>query len=129
MKNAENRDQLYENTLDSFGRIGADCKLCQKTAPVSRRFKFKIGTEDLKLDNSVQVHTMFLYNRPVFNAVDEATNFSTDAFLRNKSAAEIWRTIQARRILTYLGTLDFYGSNKGPTTYSEKWVRHWKPLA
>lgn len=77
-------------------------------AQPSRRFKLTIGTDDLRFNYSVQVDTLFLGGRPVLNMIDMATHFCATSFLKKKSTAEIWRTIQNHLFITYNGPPDFF---------------------
>lgn len=68
-----------------------------------RRFKATVGSSGIKLKGIVKIDTMLIGGRPVIHMVDQDTNFSAAAFLKNQTSREIWKEIKGIWCLVYMG--------------------------
>ena len=98
--------KLDSKTKTLIHDIAKDCRICKFAPSRPRSFKLTVGTDDLKFNHNVQVDTMFINGRPVIHIVDQATHFSSAAFLKNQSSKEVWKAIQHLWNLVYLGPPD-----------------------
>lgn len=103
LQRANDEISLDKWNLSSLERIKSGCDICYKTDGDPRRFMLRIGGDDLRFKNDVQVDIIFIQGIPVVHLVEEATHFSAEVFLCNQSTAEIYRTIQMIWSLSYFG--------------------------
>lgn len=90
MSKRAKESKLNHTTRSSISKLAEDCQICRFVAIKPRRFKLTVGADGFKFNCRVQVDTMLIRGRPVIHMVVQATHFSTAAFLKNKSATEVW---------------------------------------
>lgn len=76
-----------------FEIIDENCRICRRKSSDPPFFKLTMGTGDLKFNHRVIADTMFLDGRALLHIIDEATHFPAAIFLRDQSAAEIWKQL------------------------------------
>lgn len=86
------------DTLDGFGRkvledVLRKCEVCIQHAAKLRRFKVKVGTDDLRFNHIVAIDVMYINSRPILHPVDEATHFNTAQCLKNMTSQHFWKTV------------------------------------
>lgn len=115
-----NNGNLNPVLMNQVKKIKADCVTCRTNASAPRRFKLTLGSEEIQFNHRVVVDTMFIQSRPVLHLVDEGTHFTSAAFLKNQSTAEIWKTICRLWIHTYNGPPDFLAVDQGSAYISKE---------
>jgi hypothetical protein len=72
---------------------------------------------------------MYINQRPVLHAVDEATAFQAARFLTNMKASTTWDTLCAMWIDMYVGLPDVIATNAGKNFVSKEFVNNAKTIA
>jgi hypothetical protein len=94
------------------------CHHCQTHGKSPGRFKFTLR-DDVDFNHTIIVDIMYIDNKPVLHAVDEATRFNAARWLPNISAKTTWDTLRMMWIDMYLGPPDFIATDAG-TNFNSK---------
>lgn len=79
------------NIKHTLERIGSDCMICKHNFSAAICFTLTVDTGYLAFNNTFQLNTIFIADRPVLHMVYLATHFSAAFFLRKRSTADIWK--------------------------------------
>jgi hypothetical protein len=95
------------------------CEYCQKHGKSPGRFKFSLH-EDVDFNHTVIIDIMYIDNKPLLHAVDEATRFHAANWLTNLTTEHVWDTLRHMWIDMYLGPPDFIMTDAGTNFTSKK---------
>lgn len=113
---------------DILKRIEKYCHQCQLYSKAPGRFKFTVR-DDIDFNFRVIVDIMYLNQKPVLHAVDEATAFQAARFLRDIRASTTWDTLRAMWIDMYIGPPDVIATDAGKNFVSEEFVNNANSMA
>ncbi|EFQ90452.1 hypothetical protein PTT_12962, partial [Pyrenophora teres f. teres 0-1] len=114
-------DDIDRTLLDKINKF---CHQCQITAKALGRFRFTLRDENLDFNSRVIVDIMYINQKPVLYAVDEATAFQAARFLRDMKASITWDTLRAMWIDMYVGPPDTIATDAGTNFASEEFVNN-----
>ncbi|KAK1912598.1 hypothetical protein P3342_004534 [Pyrenophora teres f. teres] len=114
-------DDIDRTLLDKINKF---CHQCQITAKAPGRFRFTLRDENLDFNSRVIVDIMYINQKPVLHAVDEATAFQAARFLRDMKASTTWDTLRAMWIDMYVGPPDTIATDAGTNFASEEFVNN-----
>ncbi|KAK1914262.1 hypothetical protein P3342_007508 [Pyrenophora teres f. teres] len=114
-------DDIDRTLLDKINKF---CHQCQITAKAPGRFRFTLRDENLDFNSRVIVDIMYINQKPVLHAVDEATVFQAARFLRDMKASTTWDTLRAMWIDMYVGPPDTIATDAGTNFASEEFVNN-----
>ncbi|KAF1828035.1 hypothetical protein BDW02DRAFT_584775, partial [Decorospora gaudefroyi] len=112
------RHGIYLNNVDN----------CQLYSKAPGRFRFTIR-DDINFNFRLIVNVMYIHQKPVLHAVDEATAFQAARFLLNLQANTTWNTLRAMWIDMYVGPLDIIATDASKNFISEEFVNNAKTIA
>ncbi|KAF1360357.1 hypothetical protein EJ07DRAFT_165511 [Lizonia empirigonia] len=98
------------------------------TGKAPGRFQFTLR-DDIDFNYRLIVDVMYINQRPVLHAVDEATAFQAARFLTNMKASTTWDTLRAMWIDMYVGPPDVIATDAGKNFASEEFVNNAKTMA
>lgn len=99
-------DEMNKEVRDTTDELMRACVTCATIAP-STRLKVAIGTDELKFNHIVAIDVMYINNRSILPAVDEATHYRSTLFLNFVRAFDAWKTFLRCWSRLYLGPPDF----------------------
>ncbi|KAK1914231.1 hypothetical protein P3342_007477 [Pyrenophora teres f. teres] len=119
------RHSIYFNNVDNMlVHQSKEYPICQITAKAPSRFRFTLRDENLDFNSRVIVDIMYINQKPVLHAVDEATAFQAARFLRDMKASTTWDTLRAMWINMYVGPPDTIATDAGTNFASEEFVNN-----
>ncbi|KAF1828306.1 hypothetical protein BDW02DRAFT_652134 [Decorospora gaudefroyi] len=118
-------DNVHKDIID---RINKFCHQCQLYSKAPGRFRFTIR-DDIDFNFRLIVDVMYIHQKPVLHAVDEATAFQAARFLLNLQANTTWNTLRAMWIDMYVGPPDIIATDAGKNFISEEFVNNAKTMA
>jgi hypothetical protein len=113
------------NDIDprTIERLTKFCKQCQLHSKSPGRFKFTLK-DDRNFNYSVLIDVLYLDNKPVLQAIDEATAFNAARFLKDMSAKTAWDTVRVCWIDMYQGPPDYFIHDAGKNFSSVEFRQH-----
>ncbi|KAF1350556.1 hypothetical protein EJ07DRAFT_169093 [Lizonia empirigonia] len=118
-------DDVDAATIEKINKF---CHQCQITGKAPGRFRFTLR-DDIDFNYRLIVDVMYINQRPVLHAVDEATAFQAARFLTNMKASTTWDTLRAMWIDMYVGPPDVIATDAGKNFASEEFVNNAKTMA
>lgn len=118
-------NDVSQEVIKSITKV---CHQCQLHGKAPGRFKFTIH-DDVDFNFKVIVDVMYINQKPVLHAVDEATAFQAARFLPNMQANTTWDTLRAMWIDMYVGPPDVIATDAGKNFISEEFVNSAKSMA
>lgn len=70
--------------------ITAACNNCKAYHASPLRFKAAIPSDRLTFNQTISIDLLWLYDRPVLQVIDDQTGYRNAAFIKSKSASDIW---------------------------------------
>ena len=77
-------------TIESLTK---SCTTCFENAAKPQRFKFTVGTDDLRFNHIVAVDVMYINNRPLLHVIDEATQYASAMFLPTMKSKDVRKAL------------------------------------
>ncbi|KAF1829651.1 hypothetical protein BDW02DRAFT_509477, partial [Decorospora gaudefroyi] len=109
-------------------KINKLCHQCQMHSKAPGRFKFTIQ-DDVDFNSQVIVDVVYIDQKPVLHAVDDATSFQAARFLTDMKATTTWDTLRAMWIDMYVGPPDLIATDAGKNFISKEFLDNATSLA
>ena len=109
----------HEVDSDTIEHIRKFCHHCQIHGKSPGRFKFTLR-DDIHFNHTIIIDIMYIDNKPVLHAVDEATRFTAACWLPDLTAKTVWDTFRMMWIDTYVGPPDFIMTDAGKNFTSKE---------
>jgi hypothetical protein len=105
-------DQEFKT--EALRRLTQICRYCQMNGKAPSRFRFTLK-DDREFNYEIIVDIVQVDNKPVLHIVDSATSFQAARFLdaRGQKAKDVWDTLRACWIDSYLGPPDWIVHDAG----------------
>jgi hypothetical protein len=113
---------------DIIDRINKYCHQCQIHSKAPGRFRFTVR-DDMDFNSCVIVDVMYINQKPVLHAIDEATAFQAARFMPNIQANTTWDLLRTMWIDMYVGPPDIIKTDAGKNFVAEEFVNNAKSLA
>lgn len=118
-------DDVDRSIID---RINKYCHQCQMHGKAPGRFRFTVR-DDMDFNSCVIVNVMYINQKPVLHAVDEATAFQAARFMPNVQANTTWDLLRAMWIDMYIGPPDLIKTDAGKNFVADDFVKNARALA
>ena len=98
--------KMRKEVKESISELTKACVVCAENASRPRRFKFTVGSDELRFNHTVAVDIMHLANRSVVHVVDEATHYNAALFIPSHKSSDVWKAVLRCWTRVYLGPPD-----------------------